>query len=124
MWVLVVSGALLAAPPAALYEYDVAVGAGARELTVEARLVGAPTGCLEVGDGAEPFVADAQVKRGRRWRPLSRTGRCFDAAGSPLGEALLASPPDRRWWLAGTIKRDEWNGGNAAEMHLEDAAPA
>jgi single-stranded-DNA-specific exonuclease len=30
----------------------------------------------------------------------------------------------RRWWLAGTIKRDEWNGGNAAEMHLEDAALA
>ena len=31
---------------------------------------------------------------------------------------------DQRWWLAGTIKRDEWNGGNAAEMHLEDAALA
>ena len=27
------------------------------------------------------------------------------------------SPGDRRWWLAGTIKRDEYNGGNAAEMH-------
>jgi len=25
---------------------------------------------------------------------------------------------------AGTIKRDAWNGGNAAEMHLEDAALA
>jgi single-stranded-DNA-specific exonuclease len=41
-----------------------------------------------------------------------------------LGQALLSSPADQRWWLAGTIKRDEWNGGNAAEMHLEDAAPA
>jgi len=41
-----------------------------------------------------------------------------------LGQALLASPGDRKWWLAGTIKRDEYNGGNAAEMHLEDAAPA
>ncbi len=48
----------------------------------------------------------------------------FRSAETPLGEALLASPADRRWWLAGSIKRDEWNGGNAAEMHLDDAAPA
>ena len=48
----------------------------------------------------------------------------FRSAASELGQALLSSPPDRRWWLAGTIKRDEWNGGNAAEMHLEDAALA
>jgi len=48
----------------------------------------------------------------------------FRSAATPLGEALLASGPDARWWLAGTIKRDEWNGGNAAEMHLEDAALA
>ncbi|HVM22994.1 MAG TPA: single-stranded-DNA-specific exonuclease RecJ [Sphingomicrobium sp.] len=48
----------------------------------------------------------------------------FRSAATPLGQALLASPSDARWWLAGTIKRDEWNGGNAAEMHLEDAALA
>ena len=48
----------------------------------------------------------------------------FRSAATDLGQALLASPGDRRWWLAGTIKRDEWNGGNAAEMHLEDAALA
>ena len=48
----------------------------------------------------------------------------FRAADTELGQALLGSPADRRWWLAGTIKRDEWNGGNAAEMHLEDASPA
>ena len=48
----------------------------------------------------------------------------FRSAGSPLGRALLESTADARWWLAGTIKRDEWNGGNAAEMHLEDAALA
>jgi single-stranded-DNA-specific exonuclease len=46
----------------------------------------------------------------------------FRSAATPLGQALLSSPPGQRWWLAGTIKRDEWNGGNAAEMHLEDAA--
>lgn len=48
----------------------------------------------------------------------------FRAAETELGQALLSSPADKRWWLAGTIKRDEWTGGNAAEMHLEDAAPA
>jgi single-stranded-DNA-specific exonuclease len=48
----------------------------------------------------------------------------FRSAGSELGQALLSSRADQRWWLAGTIKRDEWNGGNAAEMHLEDAALA
>ena len=48
----------------------------------------------------------------------------FRAADTSLGQALLASSGDSRWWLAGTIKRDEWTGGNAAEMHLEDAAPA
>ena len=46
----------------------------------------------------------------------------FRAAETPLGQAMLSAAPDRRWWLAGTIKRDEYNGGNAAEMHLEDAA--
>ena len=48
----------------------------------------------------------------------------FRSAEGELGRALLSSPADARWWLAGTIKRDEWNGGNAAEMHLEDAALA
>ena len=48
----------------------------------------------------------------------------FRSAATALGQALLSSPGDVRWWLAGTIKRDEWNGGNAAEMHLEDAALA
>jgi single-stranded-DNA-specific exonuclease len=48
----------------------------------------------------------------------------FRSASTELGQALLSSPADARWWLAGTIKRDEWKGGNAAEMHLEDAAPA
>ncbi|MDQ3143676.1 MAG: single-stranded-DNA-specific exonuclease RecJ, partial [Pseudomonadota bacterium] len=46
----------------------------------------------------------------------------FRAADTPLGQAMLCSSGDQRWWLAGTIKRDEYNGGNAAEMHLEDAA--
>ena len=46
----------------------------------------------------------------------------FRAADTPLGQALLAATPDQRFWLAGTIKRDEWTGGNAAEMYLDDAS--
>jgi single-stranded-DNA-specific exonuclease len=48
----------------------------------------------------------------------------FRSVATDLGRALLSSAGHERWWLAGTIKRDEWNGGNAAEMHLEDAALA
>ncbi|MEO7634957.1 MAG: DHHA1 domain-containing protein, partial [Sphingomicrobium sp.] len=48
----------------------------------------------------------------------------FRSASSALGQALLATTADQRWWLAGTIRRDEYNGGNAAEMHVEDAALA
>ena len=46
----------------------------------------------------------------------------FRAADTPLGQALLATPGDRKLWLAGTVQRDTWNGGDKAEMHLEDAA--
>jgi single-stranded-DNA-specific exonuclease len=46
----------------------------------------------------------------------------FRMADSALGQALLACPPHRRLWLAGRVKRDEWNGRASAELHLEDAA--
>ena len=39
-----------------------------------------------------------------------------------LARLALATPPHRRLWLAGRIKRDDYNGGDAAELHLEDAA--
>jgi single-stranded-DNA-specific exonuclease len=48
----------------------------------------------------------------------------FRSADTPLGQALLATGSDRRWWLAGSIKRDDYNGGDRAEMHLDDAAVA
>jgi single-stranded-DNA-specific exonuclease len=48
----------------------------------------------------------------------------FRSAATELGRSLLESPGDQRWWLAGSIRRDEWNGGNAAEMHVDDAALA
>ena len=70
-----------------------------------------------VGDGHVRGLACGDDGKSFKWI-------AFRSAETELGQALLASPGDKRWWLAGTIKRDEWNGGNAAEMHLEDAALA
>ena len=70
-----------------------------------------------VGDGHVRGLACGDDGKSFKWI-------AFRSADSDLGQALLSSGGDRRWWLAGTIKRDEWNGGNAAEMHLEDAALA
>jgi single-stranded-DNA-specific exonuclease len=70
-----------------------------------------------VGDGHVRGLASGDDGKSFKWI-------AFRSATTELGQALLASPADRRWWLAGSIKRDEWNGGNAAEMHLEDAALA
>jgi len=70
-----------------------------------------------VGDGHVRGIACGDDGRSFRWI-------AFRSAAGALGQALLAAPPDRRWWLAGTVRRDEWTGGNAAEMHVEDAALA
>ena len=70
-----------------------------------------------VGDGHVRGLACGDDGRSFKWI-------AFRSAQTELGQALLSSPGDRRWWLAGSIRRDEWNGGNAAEMHLEDAALA
>ena len=70
-----------------------------------------------VGDGHVRGLACGDDGKTFKWI-------AFRSASTELGQALLSSPGDKRWWLAGTIKRDEWNGGNAAEMHVEDAALA
>ena len=70
-----------------------------------------------VGDGHVRGLACGDDGKSFKWI-------AFRSASTDLGQALLGSSADARWWLAGTIKRDEWNGGNAAEMHLEDAALA
>jgi single-stranded-DNA-specific exonuclease len=46
----------------------------------------------------------------------------FRAVDSAMGQALLGAGPSRRLWLAGRVKRDDWSGRGAAEMHLDDAA--
>jgi single-stranded-DNA-specific exonuclease len=70
-----------------------------------------------VGNGHVRGIACGDDGKSFRWI-------AFRSADSELGRALLSSPADARWWLAGSIKRDEWNGGNAAEMHVDDAALA
>ncbi len=46
----------------------------------------------------------------------------FRSADSPLGQALLGAPRDRRLWVAGRAKIDDWGARPAAELHLDDAA--
>ena len=70
-----------------------------------------------VGNGHVRGIAAGDDGKSFRWI-------AFRSAETPLGQALLSAAPDRRWWLAGSVRRDEWQGGNAAEMHVEDAAPA
>lgn len=46
----------------------------------------------------------------------------FRAAASDMGQALLHTGPQRRLWLAGRAKIDDWASRPQAELHLEDAA--
>ncbi len=46
----------------------------------------------------------------------------FRAAETELGQALLHGARDRRFWLAGRAKLDDWGSRPAAELHVEDAA--
>ena len=127
---------------------DVETALGGRSLLLDAVLApgGVSGGLCDALDAAGPYGAGWPAPRvaagpARLLRPgivgnghvraiaCGDDGRSFKliafrAAETELGQAILSSAADARWWLAGTIKRDEWNGGNAAEMHLEDAAPA
>jgi len=46
----------------------------------------------------------------------------FRQGETELGQALLGAPRDRRLWVAGRAKIDDWGARPAAELHLEDAA--
>ena len=46
----------------------------------------------------------------------------FRQAESELGQAILGASRDRRLWVAGRAKIDDWGSRPAAELHLEDAA--
>jgi single-stranded-DNA-specific exonuclease len=46
----------------------------------------------------------------------------FRSADTALGQALLGASRDRRLWVAGRVKIDDWGARPQAEMHLDDAA--
>ena len=46
----------------------------------------------------------------------------FRAANSELGQALLHATHQRRLWLAGRAKIDDWSNRPQAELHVDDAA--
>jgi single-stranded-DNA-specific exonuclease len=49
-------------------------------------------------------------------------GVAFRQADSELGQALLGAGRDRRLWLAGRAKIDDWGGRGTAEILIDDAA--
>ena len=46
----------------------------------------------------------------------------FRTAQSEMGQTLLHGTRDRRLWLAGRVKIDDWTSRPQAELHIEDAA--
>ena len=46
----------------------------------------------------------------------------FRTAQSEMGQTLLHGTRDRRLWLAGRVKIDDWASRPQAELHIEDAA--
>jgi hypothetical protein len=128
--------ALLLAAVAPSCAYQVTAGPGARELRVEARFDGPPTGALSIDDGFEGFVEDLQQEVGGAWKPRSLEGsaaaegrvryrfRLGDAARSARqahsafehGGALLAPPSV---WLARPL-----GGPRGRSCRLRVATPA
>ncbi|MEQ1510296.1 MAG: single-stranded-DNA-specific exonuclease RecJ [Sphingopyxis sp.] len=84
------------------------------------RIAAGPVRCVRVdtvGTGHIRLIAAGDDGK-------SFKGIAFRAADMPLGRALLALPSGTRLWLAGRVKRDDWTGRGAAELHIDDAAYA
>ncbi len=46
----------------------------------------------------------------------------FRQGETELGQAILHAPRDKRLWVAGRAKIDDWGSRPAAELHIDDAA--
>ncbi len=46
----------------------------------------------------------------------------FRQSETELGQAILHAPRDRKLWVAGRVKIDDWGSRPAAELHIDDAA--
>ena len=71
-----------------------------------------------VGDGHVRGIACGDDGKSFKWIAFRSA-----ATRARPGFARIARPTGAGGW-PGSIKRDEWNGGNAAEMHVDDAALA
>jgi len=125
---------------------DVARAAAARALPLDAVLTprGIAPDLVEALEGAGPYgvgwapprvaagparVVKADVVGNGHVRAIlvgddgaSLKAVAFRAADGPLGQALLGAPRDRRVWVAGRPKLDDWGATPKAELHLDDAA--
>jgi len=112
---------------------DAVVSAGGVSASlVEALEAGGPYGAgwpaPRIAAGAVRIVKADVVGSGHvRTIVSGRDGRsikamAFRAAEGPLGQALLGAGRERSLWIAGRPRIDEWGGGRAAELHIEDAA--
>jgi single-stranded-DNA-specific exonuclease len=99
---------------------------------VEALEAGGPYGAgwpaPRIAAGAVRVIKADVVGQGHvRTIVSGRDGRsiktiAFRAADNALGQALLGAGPDRKLWIAGRPKIDDWGSRPAAELHVEDAA--
>jgi single-stranded-DNA-specific exonuclease len=125
---------------------DVARAASARALQLDAALSprGVAPGLVEAMEAAGPYgvgwaaprvaagparVVRADVVGNGHVRAIlsgddgaSLKTVAFRAADSALGQALLGAPRDRKLWVAGRPKLDDWGSSPKAELHLDDAA--
>ena len=46
----------------------------------------------------------------------------FRQAETPLGQSLLGAGRDRKLWVAGRARIDDWGARPAAELHIDDIA--
>jgi single-stranded-DNA-specific exonuclease len=60
------------------------------------------------------------IMSGDDGRPIKTIA--FRQADAVLGQAILGAGRDRKLWIAGRAKIDDWGQRLAAELHLEDAA--
>ena len=58
------------------------------------------------------------IMAGDDGRPLKTVA--FRQGGTELGQTLLGGPRDKRLWVAGRAKIDDWGSRPAAELHIDD----